>query len=201
MIKSVVFDVGGVLIRTEDQTGRRILEERLDLEDRSIDRLVFGSPEAAASTIGKMDADAIWTAVGARLGLSEDEIDDFVDLFWQGDVFDQQLFDYLVSLRSNYVTGILSNAWKGAREVFADRFGVVEGETVDHILVSCELGLAKPEVAIYQQLRETVGVDFNEILFVDDFTKNVEAAKALGIVTIHYQPGMDLIDQINSMLA
>lgn len=201
MIKSVVFDVGGVLIRTEDQTGRRILEERLDLEYRSIDRLVFGSPEAAASTIGKMDADAVWTAVGARLGLSEDEIDDFIDLFWQGDVFDQQLFDYLVSLRSNYVTGILSNAWKGSREVFADRFGVVEGETVDHILVSCELGLAKPEVAIYQQLRETVGVDFNEILFVDDFTKNVEAAKALGIVTIHYQPGMDLIDQINSMLA
>jgi FMN phosphatase YigB (HAD superfamily) len=36
---------------------------------------------------------------------------------------------------------------------------------------------------------------------VDDFIENVEAAKALGIQAIHYQPGMDLVNQIKSRLA
>ncbi|MCB2202986.1 HAD family phosphatase [bacterium] len=201
MIKSIVFDVGGVLVRTEDQTGRRTLEDRFDLEAHSIERLVFDSPEAAASTVGKLDADAVWQAVRTRLALSEDEIADFIEMFWQGDVFDQHLFDYLVSLRSDYTTGILSNAWTGARADFANRYGIIEGETVDHVLVSCELGMAKPDVAIYHELRDTVGVDFNDILFVDDFTKNVEVAKALGIETIHYHTGMDLVEQIDSILA
>jgi putative hydrolase of the HAD superfamily len=200
MIKSIVFDVGGVLVRTEDQTGRRLLEERLELKERNIDWLVFDSPEAAACTLGEIEADDVWQAVGERLGLSEDEITEFIELFWQGDVFDQQLFNFLVSLQPDYITGILSNAWKDARENFSSRYGIVEGENVDHVLVSCELGMAKPDIAIYHHLRETMGVDFNEILFVDDFSKNIEVAKALGIVTIHYHTGINLIEQITSLL-
>ncbi len=201
MIKSVVFDVGGVLMRTEDPSGRRQLEKRFGLSEHEIDWLVFDSEEAVASTIGQMEPDNVWQAVGKRLGLSPEELPEFIELFWQGDVFDQALFDFLVSLQPDYITGILSNAWKGAREVFAERYGIVEGKNVDHVLVSSELGLAKPDPAVYHRLRETVGVDFDEILFVDDFSKNIAVANALGINTIYYRTGINLINQIKSMLA
>jgi putative hydrolase of the HAD superfamily len=199
-IKSVVFDVGGVLVRTENQAGRRELEKRFDMKEYDIDWLVFDSKEAMASTVGQMAPDDIWQAVGERLGLSPEELPEFIELFWQGDVFDQALFNFLVSLKPDYITGILSNAWKGAREDFANRYGIIEGENVDHVLVSCELGLAKPDPEIYYRLRETVGVAFDEILFVDDFSKNIKAANALGINTIHYRTGINLINQIKSML-
>ena len=199
-IKSIVFDVGGVLVRTENQAGRRQLEKRFGMAEYDVDWLVFNTEAAAASTIGQLESDAVWQLVQKRLDLSEKELAEFIELFWQGDVFDQALFDFLISLRPNYITGILSNAWKGAREVLVNKYGIIEGENVDHVLVSSELGLAKPDPAIYHQLRETVGVDFDEILFVDDFSKNIAAAKALGINTIHYRTGSNPINQIKSML-
>ena len=112
MIKAVVLDIGGVLMRTEDPSGRRLLEKHYNLPEKSVDWLVFDSEEAAASTIGKVEAKVAWQAVQKRLNLSDEELDEFIELFWAGDVFDQAAFDYLSSLRPEYITGILSNAWK-----------------------------------------------------------------------------------------
>jgi HAD superfamily hydrolase (TIGR01549 family) len=201
MIKAVVLDIGGVLIRTEDQSGRRLLEKRHKLPAGTVGWLVFDSDAAAASTIGQVKSEAAWKSVQDKLDLSDQELTEFIELFWSGDVFDQRAFDYLSSLRPHYITGILSNAWEGAREGFVQRHGMIEGETVDHILISSELGVRKPDPLIYRHLRDALGVRYNEILFVDDFIENVEGAKALGIQAIHYQPGMDLVNQIKSRLA
>jgi putative hydrolase of the HAD superfamily len=199
-IKSVVFDVSGVLVQKDDQPERRRLEKRFGMEKYDLDWLVFNSEESDASTIGEMAPDAVWQMVRTRLDLSEEEIPRIRELFWQGNVLDRRLFDFLVSLQPGYITGILSNAWKGAREDFTKKYGIVEGVNVDHVLISCELGLAKPDPLIYHRMRETLGVDFDEILFVDDISKNIEAAKAQGIVTIHHRTGANLINQIKSML-
>lgn len=201
MIKAVVLDIGGVLMRTEDRSGRRSLEERYHLPANTVDWLVFDSEAAAASTVGQVKEEAAWKAVQDKLDLTDEELAEFIELFWAGDVFDQRAFDYLRSLRPDYITGILSNAWEGARSGFVQRYGMIEGETVDHILISSELGVRKPDPVIYRHLRETLGVRYNEILFVDDFIENVEGAKGLGIQAVHYQPGMDLVDQIQPRLA
>ncbi len=200
MIKAVVLDIGGVLIRTEDQTGRRQLEKEYDIPEGQIDWLVFDSEEAAASTIGLVDSASVWKAVGERLGVTPKDLPRFIEQFWQGDKFDQKLFDFLSSLRPDYITGILSNAWEGAREGFVKRHGIIEGENIDHLLISSELGVAKPDSEIYRKLRQQLGVDYNEILFVDDFGRNIEGAQAMGIETIHYKAEMDLINQIKSTL-
>lgn len=200
MIKAVVLDIGGVLIRTEDRSGRRLLEERYQLPAGTVDWLVFDSEAAAASTVGQVQSEAAWKSVQEKLDLTDEALAEFIELFWSGDVFDQAAFDYLCTLRPDYLTGILSNAWEGAREGFVQRCGMVQGETVDQILISSELGVRKPDPAIYRTLRDTLGVRYDEILFVDDFIRNVESAQELGIQALHYQPGMDLKDLIKSGL-
>jgi len=200
MIKAVVLDIGGVLMRTEDQSGRRLLETRYHLPADTVAWMVFDSDEAAASTIGQVEARVAWQAVQKKLNLSDEELENFIELFWSGDVFDQAAFDYLRSLSPDYITGILSNAWEGAREGFVQRYGMIEGQTVDHIMISAEEGVRKPDPEIYRRLRDALGVAYEEILFVDDFIENVEGAAALGIQAIHYRPGMNLINQIKSRL-
>ncbi len=200
MIKAVVLDIGGVLMRTEDPSGRRLLEKRYNLPDKSVDWLVFDSEEAAASTVGKVKAKEAWQSVQKKLDLSDEQMAEFIELFWAGDVFDQAAFDYLSSLSPEYITGILSNAWEGAREGFVQRYGMIEGKTVDHIMISCEEGVRKPDQEIYRRLKKKLGVEYDEILFVDDFIQNVESAQAMGIQAIHYRPGMNLINQIKSRL-
>ena len=50
-----------------------------------------------------------------------------------------------------------------------------------NIFVSYELGLLKPDVKIYQQVLQKLNALPEEVIFVDDKLKNVEAAKSIGI--------------------
>ena len=67
-----------------------------------------------------------------------------------------------------------------------------EGEAyafLDHfeaILVSGEVGLTKPDPAIYHLTLERFGLRPEEVLFVDDLAVNIEAAHALGIPSHHF---------------
>jgi 2-haloacid dehalogenase len=56
----------------------------------------------------------------------------------------------------------------------------------DAVLVSGTVGLIKPDPAIYLLLIETHAVDVRHSMFIDDSTRNVEAAAALGFDALHF---------------
>ena len=62
----------------------------------------------------------------------------------------------------------------------------------DVAVISGREGVAKPDRRIFEIMIERVGSPANELLFVDDSLANLEAARALGIETLHYAPGVDL---------
>lgn len=200
MIKAIAMDVGGVLLRTEDPSGRRALEKKYALQPGRVDALVFNSKTAADSTIGRVSPEKVWKDLAETLSLSSEELEAFKRAFWQGDKLDQELIRYLESQRPKYITALLSNAWMDARQALAEQYNIIEGQTVDLILLSSELGVAKPDERIYHILAERVQCEFNQILFVDDFIENINAAEVLGIHTIQYQQGMDLIEHIQTKL-
>jgi 2-haloacid dehalogenase len=57
----------------------------------------------------------------------------------------------------------------------------------EDIVVSGEVGLAKPDRAIYQVLLQRVEAPAERCLFIDDSAANIAAAHELGFRTIHYQ--------------
>jgi FMN phosphatase YigB (HAD superfamily) len=62
----------------------------------------------------------------------------------------------------------------------------------DVAVISGRERVAKPNRRIFEILVERIGLPPGELLFVDDSLKNVEAARAFGIETLHYTPGLDL---------
>jgi putative hydrolase of the HAD superfamily len=50
----------------------------------------------------------------------------------------------------------------------------------DGVFASAELGVAKPEALFFAKATEAIGMPPNEILFWDDYPKNVEAAREYG---------------------
>jgi HAD superfamily hydrolase (TIGR01509 family) len=62
----------------------------------------------------------------------------------------------------------------------------------DHAVISGHVGTAKPDPRIFEALFERSGRRPEELLFVDDQIKNIEAARALGMPSIHFGPGVDL---------
>jgi len=95
--------------------------------------------------------------------------------------------DWLPRLqKAGFATGLLSNV---PREQWVRLNSGYERWLAycDCLTLSFELGCAKPEEAIYRHCIEGLGVEAQEVLFVDDRSENVEAAAALGLEAIQYQ--------------
>ena len=71
----------------------------------------------------------------------------------------------------------------------------------DDIMVSAEVGLAKPEAAVFHLAAERLGVAPAECVFVDDWDNNVEAAREVGMRAVLYRvdKGDDLRAQLEAL--
>lgn len=189
MIQALIFDIGGVLLRTEDLEPRRIWERRLGLPDWGLADVVFNNDLAAAATLGRADKTAVWAWVGERLRLSGADLIHLERNFWAGDRFDTALLGWIAAQRPRLKTAILSNQWTGLRAMHTDH---INANVFDEIVYSCEVGLAKPDPAIYQLVLDRLAVEADEAVFVDDVWANLETAQALGMRVIHFKPGMSI---------
>jgi 2-haloacid dehalogenase len=68
----------------------------------------------------------------------------------------------------------------------------------EYILVSGEVGLVKPDPAIYRLMLEKIGRPAEECLFIDDSLKNITAAQQLGFDVIHFQSPAQLENELQS---
>ncbi|MGD9957036.1 MAG: HAD family hydrolase [Candidatus Nanopelagicales bacterium] len=77
-------------------------------------------------------------------------------------------------------TGLLSNSWGNdyPRDGWDEMFDVV--------VISGEVGMRKPEPAIYLHTAELLGLPPSACVFVDDLAHNIEAAVAVGMVGVHH---------------
>jgi epoxide hydrolase-like predicted phosphatase len=197
-IRAVIFDFGGVLVRTEDRSGRRKWEKRLGLSEGELSRLVFESEVSDRSMVGQADEAEIWQHVAVTFGLNGEQLRELRRDFWSGDQLDAGLVQFLRDLRPRYKTAILSNAWPGTREVFTQRLGL--GEAVDEMIISAEEGVAKPDARIYQIAVERLGVQPEEAVFVDDMAENAQGARAVGMRGIQFKNTEQAIAEVQKYL-
>ena len=183
-IKAVIFDFGGVLVRTGDLSPRQHLAARLGLSYDEISQLVFESESARRATLGQITTQQHWDSVRKKLGLSPEELPSVPLQFWGGDALDTGLVEFIRSLQPAYKTGLLSNAWDNLRAVLENGYKIADA--FDEIIISAEVGMAKPDPRIYRLALQRLDTVPGEAVFVDDFAENVEAARAVGVIAIHF---------------
>jgi len=110
-------------------------------------------------------------------------------LLANGRLFDD-VIPFLERLRARGIKiAVVSNCAENTRPLLVS-LGV--DALADALVLSCEVGVAKPARRIYEILFERTGLRPEELLFVDDSLANVAAAEALGMAAIHYREGIDL---------
>ena len=57
----------------------------------------------------------------------------------------------------------------------------------DALIFSCKIGLNKPELPIYEYCLDSIGLDPNDCLFIDDSEENIAAAARRGMHTLHFK--------------
>lgn len=195
-IRAVLFDLGGVIVRTDFQSPRQRLADRLGIDYDDLVRLVFDSETSRTASLGGISEEEHWQAVARRLNRPK-EAEALRDEFFAGDVLDRSLVDFLRSLRPRYKTGLLSNAWSGLRQyVIKQRFD----DAFDTMIISAEVGMMKPQAEIYLLALERLGVRPPQALFVDDFEENVEGAQAVGMSAILFRDAAQTIEKIRQLL-
>ncbi len=177
-IRAVLFDFGGVVLRTEYQAPREYLAERLNMTYEDLSKIVFEGESGRLASVGAITTDEHWAAVVRRLGQPPSETGKIREEFFAGDVIDRSLVDYIRSLRHRCKTGMISNGWADLRE-YVVRNQV--DDAFDVMVISAEVGVLKPEPRIYQVALEKLGLDARESAFVDDTIGNIEAAGHLGM--------------------
>lgn len=80
--------------------------------------------------------------------------------------------------RSGIKTALLSNSW--GDQYFRDGWS----DLFDAVVISGEVGMRKPEAAIFELTLVRLGLPADRCVFVDDHARNIEAAGRLGIIGV-----------------
>ncbi len=204
MIKTVVFDMGGVVIDLcYERAVKRFKEIGIpDIEtmlDPYVQRDCFKQLEA-----GSISPEEYCETLSKRYGktFTREEI----EYAWLGLVsgVSQYKLDYIQSLRGHYKVYLLSNTnpyvfgW-----ALSDKFseaGRGIGSYFDKMYVSYMLGTMKPDPAFFEHMIKDSGLVPAETLFVDDSAHNCEVGRSFGLQTCQPENGSDWRDAVTRCL-
>lgn len=200
MIKALYFDLGGVIVRTEDKQPRIQLGAEFGMTYPQIEQLAFGGGphgSGARASIGAISEEAHWVNVTRALSQSLDQRRRIQDAFFAGDKIDWNIIEFLREARKTRKVGLISNAWDGLRpwirqQKFEDAF--------DHLTISAEVQIAKPLPGIYQHALNALAVTAEQSIFVDDFIENIQAANALGMKAVHFKTAEQALADVKKLL-
>jgi epoxide hydrolase-like predicted phosphatase len=195
---AIIWDLGGVILRTEDFSYREKWEKRLGMDTWGLANLIFGSEASKLASAGKASIDDIWIAIQEKLGLNDEEMDQLKVDFFAGDYMDESLLSFIRRLKNSYKMGLITNAWPDVRYWLEKKWNIAD--IFDHIVISAEVGLLKPDPEIYFLSLQGLDVKPGEAIFIDDFKENVEGARAVGMQAIQFQDPAKVIVELKEIL-
>jgi putative hydrolase of the HAD superfamily len=111
---------------------------------------------------------------------------------------DTDLIDYIRILKQNYRTAMLTNAPSHVRIAINEEFHIADAFHL--IVISAEVGLMKPDPAIYRLTLERLGFEPYEAVFIDDVSENVEGARQVGMHAILFKNTEQTRTDLQSLL-
>jgi glucose-1-phosphatase len=197
-IRAVLWDMGGVILRTMDWGLRSRWEDRLGLPRMQLTRLVFESDAARRATVGQASEEDVWQSVGDALHLDPPTRDQLRRDYFAHDQIDAPLMEFIRSLGRRVRIGMITNAWPEVRHYLQNVFRI--SDAFDPLIISAEVRLAKPDPRIYQLALERLGVPPSQAVFVDDFEENVTGARWVGMQAVHFTSTPQAIAAVRALL-
>jgi putative hydrolase of the HAD superfamily len=152
-----------------------------------------------ARTIGELDSlEAEIAAILAACGVEADDelVSEVTAMEWgtwrEVELFDDALPFMAHQRRIGRRVAIVSNCSRQTQEVV--RVHGLE-EAADLVVLSCDVGVAKPDAGIFEAALDGLGVEPRRAIFVDDVPAYLDGAAELGIQTAHIaREGLEVQD-------
>lgn len=206
-IEAVFFDFGGVLSYGFDGVNHALIESEFGLEPKSLRMPLYRDSryndyQRGACTLEEWAA-SVSEAFIAAFG---DRADAILAAYENAPrTLNYDTIGLVKRLRTaGYRTGIISNTTPGMLPRMQERDDEQRPEhriipLFDVIVGSGDVGLAKPDAAIFQHAAESLGVALDRSVFTDDYAKHVEAAKAVGMHAFHFTTCEQFVEDLRSV--
>jgi len=196
-IKAQIWDLEGVLMLTDEVDLSMKVAKILDASYEEV-REIFFSEMNDFVDLGEVTQDQFNEYLLDTLGMSHDK-KPLLEKFVMEDFYvDEDLLQTISSMRGRYRMGLLSNFSDELRYRIDNVWKL--GEVFDEIIISCEVGLVKPDPRLFNLMLERLGVKADETVFVDDRIKNIEGAKKLGFHTVFYTEKEQALSELDRIL-
>src|SRR4051794_37277628 len=203
-ITAVVVDIGGVLERVDDASWPQKFmsrwERRSNLRAGHLaEKIAHHAPTEDVAT-GRITEAEVRDLYAAALGLDVAEVDEMWAEMWDAycGELDVEMRDFVATLRPGLKTAILSNSADGARREEQRRYDFEN--LVDGIVYSHEVGIAKPDPAVFRLTEQLLGVRPEAIVFVDDHEGHADAARTHGWHAVLHKETRQTIAEVNALL-
>ena len=179
MIKAVIFDCFGVLV------GSGFWSVYQSLGGDPVKHAAFIDDALNRADGGKISSEQLRDIMSKHLGVSPDA---YAAAYKNDEVPNIKVFDFIrQELKPHYKIGLLSNAGSGVvqRRIPPELLGLF-----DAVVVSGEVGLLKPDPAVFSMVAERLQVAPEEAVFTDDHAPYLPGATRVGMHTILFK-GLD----------
>jgi len=185
----VFFDIGNVLLKFDAREAAGKIARQLRLAPKSLLRRLATSKLVDSVERGLISPRELYAHFHSRLGY-QGSFAQFKSLWCEHFKFNRRSASLLKALARRYRVYLLSNTNRLHYEHIRRRYAFprqAHGAVLSH-----ELGLRKPEPAIFRAALKIAKARPSQAVFIDDLKANVEAARRLGIYAIHHTPATDL---------
>jgi putative hydrolase of the HAD superfamily len=187
-LQAVIFDYGKVLTFAPTEADWRALAEKCGVPFENFQSLYWGHRDAYDRA--ETNASIYWRQVAAGAGalIKNDgivsELTRLDNQQWTRENPDMVEFARAVK-QAGLKTAILSNMQHDMLKALRSKFDWLSEFDVQ--VYSCEIGIVKPSVEIYQKCCEMLGVLPKNSAFLDDKTPNIEGAEKVGIRALLFE--------------
>jgi putative hydrolase of the HAD superfamily len=193
MITTILFDADGVLINGESFSTQ--LEKDYGISSQQT--TPFFSSEFPSCLIGEADLKQKLEPYLKQWGWQKSAEELLQYWFEVEHSLDEELIAYIQNLRARGIKCIVAtNQEKYRAEYMLDKMGFKN--SFDDLYASAHLGSKKPDEEFFERILKKIGnPKKNEVLFWDDATSNIKAAKSVGINAELYTSFEDFKGKMN----
>lgn len=193
MIKTIIFDLGGVIVSPKVEKINDMMAEYLEIETKIFKREFL--KHKPWLTKGKINLEEVYACVFKDIGRKDlsakEAVKKHLAIFTEIiSKLDEEVLNIVKNLRKKgYCVVCLVNAEPEVVPIVRKR-GVYS--YFEKAYISAELGMMKPDPKIFKHVLRDLKCKPEHVFFIDDNIEFVNAAKRSGINAMQFKPGIDL---------
>jgi putative hydrolase of the HAD superfamily len=195
-IDAIVFDLGNVLLKYDERIARDRMAARTGKSAVEVESYFRTTPYATPLTLGKITGLEFYRTVAKDLGFDGD-YGEFAAIWSEIFTPIKPMLELAAGLAPRRPRIILSNTNAIHMSYVHEHFPQIR-EFDDQVL-SHEVGLLKPDRAIYELTVRRSGCEAARMLFIDDLQANVEGARGAGMQSIRFEDVEQLRQELTKL--